>query len=78
MYVVKRDGEHEDVHFDKITSRIQKLCYGLDKKFIDPTQIAMKVISGLFSGITTYELDTLASETCAYQSTFETCAYQNV
>ena len=32
MYVMKRSGRRESVHFDKITSRIKKLCYGLDAK----------------------------------------------
>jgi hypothetical protein len=32
MYVLKRNGKKESVHFDKITSRISKLCYGLDQK----------------------------------------------
>jgi hypothetical protein len=36
MYVVKRDGKKEPVLFDKITSRISKLCYGLNQDFIDP------------------------------------------
>ena len=45
MCVVKRDGRGEPVHFDKITSRIQKLCYGLDMDFIDPPAITLKVIS---------------------------------
>ena len=44
MCVVKRDGRGEPVHFDKITSRIQKLCYGLDMDFIDPPAITLKVI----------------------------------
>ncbi|CAH1266766.1 RRM1 [Branchiostoma lanceolatum] len=65
MYVLKRDGRQEKVHFDKITSRIQKLCYGLNMDFVDPTKITMKVISGLYSGVTTVELDTLAAETAA-------------
>lgn len=30
------DGRHERVMFDKITSRIQKLCYGLNLDFVDP------------------------------------------
>lgn len=30
------DGRKEPVHFDKITSRIQKLCYGLNMEFVDP------------------------------------------
>eukprot|EP00069_Balaena_mysticetus_P000632 bmy_03646T0 len=55
--------------FDKITSRIQKLCYGLNMDFVDPAQITMKVIQGLYSGVTTVELDTLAAETAATLTT---------
>uniref|UniRef100_A0A674B2X6 Ribonucleoside-diphosphate reductase n=1 Tax=Salmo trutta TaxID=8032 RepID=A0A674B2X6_SALTR len=55
--------------FDKITSRIQKLCYGLNSDFVDPTQITMKVIQGLYSGVTTVELDTLAAEIAATLTT---------
>uniref|UniRef100_A0A8C0K7E4 Ribonucleoside-diphosphate reductase large subunit n=1 Tax=Canis lupus dingo TaxID=286419 RepID=A0A8C0K7E4_CANLU len=36
MHVIKRDGRQERVMFDKITSRIQKLCYGLNMDFVDP------------------------------------------
>ena len=36
MYVVKRDGRQEPVHFDKITARITKLSYGLNPEFCDP------------------------------------------
>ena len=43
MFVLKRDGREEPVHFDKITSRIQKLCYGLDMDYIDPPAITLKV-----------------------------------
>jgi hypothetical protein len=32
MYVVKRDGRHEMVHFDKITARLKKFSYGLTAK----------------------------------------------
>ncbi|XP_042202311.1 ribonucleoside-diphosphate reductase large subunit [Callorhinchus milii] len=69
MFVVKRDGRQERVMFDKITSRIQKLCYGLNPDFVDPAQITMKVIQGLYSGVTTVELDTLAAETAATLTT---------
>ncbi|KAF4077384.1 hypothetical protein AMELA_G00207400 [Ameiurus melas] len=69
MHVIKRDGRQERVMFDKITSRIQKLCYGLNADFVDPTQITMKVIQGLYSGVTTVELDTLAAETAATLTT---------
>uniref|UniRef100_A0A669D2W2 Ribonucleoside-diphosphate reductase n=1 Tax=Oreochromis niloticus TaxID=8128 RepID=A0A669D2W2_ORENI len=69
MHVIKRDGRREAVSFDKITSRVQKLCYGLNSDFVDPAQITMKVIQGLYSGVTTVELDTLAAETAATLTT---------
>ncbi len=64
MYVVKRDGKREPVMFDKITDRIKKLCYGLND-FVDPVKVAMRVIEGLYDGVTTSELDNLAAETAA-------------
>ncbi|OXU30727.1 hypothetical protein TSAR_002012 [Trichomalopsis sarcophagae] len=69
MYVLKRNGRKEEVHFDKITSRIQKLCYGLDMEYVDPTAITFRVINGLYSGVTTVELDNLAAETAATMTT---------
>ncbi len=65
MYVVKRSGRREPVHFDKITSRINKLSFGLNSKFVQPHAIAQDVIQGLFDGVTTTELDNLAAETSA-------------
>ena len=64
MYVVKRDGHKEPVMFDKITDRIKKLCYGLNE-LVDAVKVAMKVIEGLYDGVTTSELDNLAAETAA-------------
>lgn len=64
MYVLKRDGRKEDVHFDKITSRVEQLCYGLDK-LVDAHKVTKKVIEGLYDGVTTKELDNLAAETAA-------------
>lgn len=69
MYVIKRDGRKEHVMFDKITSRVQKLCYGLNMDFVDPAVITMKAISGLYPGVTTVELDNLAAETSATMAT---------
>jgi len=69
MFVIKRDGRKENVFFDKITSRILKLCYGLNMDYIDPTQITKKVINGIYSGVTTVELDNLAAETAATMTT---------
>ncbi|EGB08282.1 hypothetical protein AURANDRAFT_8020, partial [Aureococcus anophagefferens] len=69
MQVVKRNGKKETVRYDKITSRIQKLCYGLDAKYIKPNQITQKVIQGVYDGVTTHELDELAAQTTAYMAT---------
>ncbi|KAI8422335.1 hypothetical protein MSG28_006202 [Choristoneura fumiferana] len=63
LYVHKRGGRVEEVHIDKITSRIKKLCYGLNMDFVDP------VIGGIYSGVTTVELDNLAAETAATMTT---------
>lgn len=65
MLVIKRDGRRESVRFDKITARIENLCYELDPKFIQPIEVAKKVIDGLYDGVTTSELDNLAAEICA-------------
>lgn len=69
MLVVKRDGRHESVKFDKITARIEKLCYGLDPNYVQPVDIAKKVIAGIYDGVTTVELDNLAAETAASLTT---------
>ncbi|HLP12721.1 MAG TPA: ribonucleoside-diphosphate reductase subunit alpha [Flavobacteriales bacterium] len=68
MYVVKRDGRKESVKFDKITARIKKLCYGLNP-IVEPTTVAIKVIDGLYDGVTTSELDNLAAEVAATNTT---------
>ena len=69
MLVIKRDGRRESVKFDKITARIEKLCYGLDINYIHPVDIAKKVINGIYDGVTTVELDNLAAETAATMTT---------
>jgi len=68
MYVIKRDGQKQEVKFDSITSRVRRLCNGLDPNFVDPVPITQKVIEGFYAGISTSEIDTLAAETCAYMS----------
>ena len=68
MYVVKRDGRKEPVMFDKITERVKKMCYGLNK-IVDPVKVAMRVIEGLYDGVTTSELDNLAAEVAATMTT---------
>lgn len=69
MFVIKRSGQQERVHFDKITSRIKKLCYGLDDEYVDPAIVAQKVCMGVYKGVTTVELDELAAETAAQMTT---------
>ncbi len=65
MKVVKRSGKKEDVHFDKVTSRVTRLSYGLQLKSEDIIEISKKVVSGIFNNVTTTELDNLAAETAA-------------
>jgi ribonucleoside-diphosphate reductase alpha chain len=65
MLVIKRDGSKEPVRFEKVSNRIKKMTYGLNPDYIDATEIAQKVISGIYDGITTQELDNLAAETAA-------------
>jgi len=69
MYVIKRDGRRESVKFDKVTARIEKLSYGLDNNYIQPIEVAKKVVSGIYDGVTTAELDNLAAETAASMTT---------
>jgi len=64
MRVLKRDGRKEAVKFDKITARIEKLCYGLSE-YVDPVAVAKRVVDGVYDGVTTSELDNLAAETAA-------------
>ncbi len=69
MFVIKRDGRKQEVKFDKVTARIQKLCYGLDPVHVDPIVVAVKVIEGIYDGVTTSELDNLAAEVAATMTT---------
>jgi ribonucleoside-diphosphate reductase alpha chain len=69
MYVLKRDGNKESIKFDKITARVQKLCYGLEPQHVNPVSVAMKVIEGIYAGVTTHELDNLAAEIAASLTT---------
>ena len=64
MYVVKRSGQRQDVSFDRITNRIKKLAYGLSE-LCDPVRVAQTVTAGVYAGVSTTELDTLAAETAA-------------
>lgn len=70
MHVIKRDGSRELVKYDKITNRIRKQTYGLDTEFVDPFEVAQKVIQGVHDGVTSVELDDLAAETAASMTSY--------
>lgn len=65
MKVIKRDGHAETLRLDKITNRIKKQTYGLDTDHVDALEVATKVVSGIYDGISTEQLDSLAAETAA-------------
>ncbi len=67
MRVIKRNGNEENVQFDKITKRISHLLYNLDKN-IDPTKISQQVCSQVHDGINTCELDELSANICMAMS----------
>ena len=68
MQVIKRNGKREEVSFDKITARVQKLSYGLSS-LVDVIEVTKKVIEGIYEGVATTELDNLAAETAASLTT---------
>lgn len=74
MFVKKRDGREEKVSFDKITRRIEALCTNIkpNLKNINPYFIAQKVISRIYNGVTTTEIDDLTAELCTSEMTSET------
>jgi ribonucleoside-diphosphate reductase alpha subunit len=68
MRVTKRDGELEDIAFDKILSRIKKLSQEAGIQ-INYASLVMKVIDQLYDKIPTTKIDELAAEQCASMST---------
>jgi ribonucleoside-diphosphate reductase alpha chain len=66
MHVVKRDGTSEAVSFDKVLRRIQKSARGLN---VQPDTLAQRVLSQIFDGVKTSELDELAAQLAASLST---------
>lgn len=63
FYVVKRNGEREEVSFDKVIRRIRALCDGLSND-INPMFVGQKVVSQIYDGVKTTELDELAAQIC--------------
>ncbi|CCM10137.1 Ribonucleoside-diphosphate reductase large subunit [Cardinium endosymbiont cEper1 of Encarsia pergandiella] len=70
MLVVKRDGRLESIKFDKITLRIEKLCYGLNRDYIDIIAIVKKIIEGIHDRVATSAIDSLAAETVAAMAVY--------
>lgn len=63
MRVKKRDGQLEAVNVNKIVNVVLACSGGL--KEVDPMRVAAKVISGLYDGASTKELDQLCIQTAA-------------
>lgn len=71
MEVIKRDGRRERIELDKITNRISSLWRKKPQlnQLVDPVKVAIKVVEGLYDGVTTIDLDILAAETAATMAT---------
>ena len=67
--VTKRNGKKEPVMLDKILDRINQQTYGLDPKYVQPFEVAQKVIDGITPDVETRILDELAMETAAALTT---------
>ncbi len=65
MHVIKRNGQRVEVRFDEILDRINSLCFDLDHRYIEPIEVAKRVVDGIYDGVTTEQLDQLAAETAA-------------
>ena len=66
FYVFKRDDGKEEVSFDKIIKRIKNLSKNLN---INPSMLTQKIITEIYDGIKTSEIDILAAQLCASMST---------
>jgi hypothetical protein len=69
------DGRKERVQFDKITARVSRLCYGLDADHVDAAAITQKVISGVYQGVTTVELDNLVRDLSSATFSHDRCSF---
>ena len=65
MFIVKRNGQKQPMLFDKITTRISRLVNKEEKDKLIPALITQKVISSIYSGIKTEEIDIEAAKICA-------------
>ena len=68
MRVTKRNGELEDISFDKILNRVKKLGQEANIQ-INYSSLVMKVIDQLYDTIPTTKIDELTAEQCAVMAT---------
>jgi ribonucleoside-diphosphate reductase alpha subunit len=66
MKVIKRDGRSEPVSFDKVLERVRKAAKGLS---VNPDALAQQVLSQIYDGVKTSELDELTAQLAASLST---------
>jgi ribonucleoside-diphosphate reductase alpha chain len=66
MQVLKRNGSRESVSFDKVLQRVRKVARGLT---VNPDALAQQVLSQIFDGVKTSELDELTAQLAAGLST---------
>ena len=69
MRVIKRNGEHEVIAFDKILARIRNVGRQAGITAVNYTSLTMKVIDQLYDGIPTTKIDELTAEQCATMAT---------
>lgn len=69
MRVTKRNGELEEIFFDKILLRVKKLCVEANITTINHASLVIKVIDQLYDKIPTKKIDELTAEQCASLST---------
>lgn len=62
MRVIKRNGEYENVSFDKVLNRLKYLSDDIE---IDICEIAQKVCGRIYDGVSTSDLDELAAHLCS-------------
>ena len=67
-FVVKRDGSHQQIFPEKIRIRMEKLMEGLNAEYMNLEVVVNKVSEGIYDGVQTSQLDSLAAETCAYMT----------
>ena len=66
MHVLKRNGNREAVSFDKVLSRVRKAARGLS---VNPDALSQQVLSRIYDGVPTSQLDELTAANAASLST---------